>query len=85
MTLKDKFQQWFINDEEDEHYKGMVELVSIEHEKLADEHAIGFADWLDTLKPHQRVSFWSKNGEYKGKFDMDNEQLLEIYKKENNL
>jgi hypothetical protein len=45
MTLKEKFQQWFINDEEDEHYEGMVELVSIEHEKVADEFAIGFAEW----------------------------------------
>jgi hypothetical protein len=46
MTLKEKFQQWFINDEEDEHYEGMVELVSIEHEKVADEFAIGFAEWV---------------------------------------
>lgn len=42
MTLKDKFQQWFINDEDDEHYVGMVELVSIEHEKIAEDFAIGF-------------------------------------------
>ena len=84
MTLRERFQQWFINDE-DEHYEGMVETVAIEHEKIASEFAIGFADWLDTLKPYQRVSFWSKNGEYKGKFDMDNEQLLEIYKKEKGL
>jgi hypothetical protein len=46
MTLKDKFRQWFVNDEEDEHYEGMVDLVSIEHEKIADDFAIGFAEWL---------------------------------------
>lgn len=34
MTLKEKFEQWFINDEEEEHYIGMVETVAIEHEKI---------------------------------------------------
>lgn len=66
---------------EDISYSRMNEMFN----ELADEFAIGFADWLDTLKPYQRVSFWSKNGEYKGKFDMNNEQLLEIYKKEKGL
>lgn len=46
MTLKERFQQWFINDEEDEHYEGMVELVSIEHEKVAGLFAIEFAEWI---------------------------------------
>jgi hypothetical protein len=50
MTLKEKFKQWFINDEEDEHYEGMVELVSIEHEKIAEEFAIGFAEWITQAK-----------------------------------
>jgi hypothetical protein len=69
MTLKDKFEQWFINDEEDEHYEGMVELVSIEHEKIADEFAIGFAKWMY---------------DYKGDINKV-EELLEIYKKEKGL
>ena len=75
MTLKDKFQQWFINDEEDEHYEGMVELVSIEHEKLADEHAIDFRDFCNKRaneKPLSNVGLSSK-------------ELLEIYKKEKGL
>ena len=46
MTLRDKFEQWFINDEDDEHYVGMVEAVAIEHEKIAEEFAIGFAEWI---------------------------------------
>ena len=50
--------------------------------KIAEDFAIRFADWKDKLKPSQKVSFWSKNGEHKGKFDMDNEQLLEIFKRE---
>ena len=39
MTLRDRFEQWFINDEEDEHYEGMVKQVAIAHEKIADEFA----------------------------------------------
>jgi len=46
MKLKEKFEQWFINDE-DEHYEGMVETVAIEHEKIAEDFAIKFAEWLD--------------------------------------
>ena len=36
MTLKERFKQWFIDDEEDEHYEGMVEAVAIEHENSTD-------------------------------------------------
>lgn len=78
MTLKEKFKQWLDTDPR-------VQIREVQLEVIADEFAIGFADWLDTLKPYQRVSFWSKNGEYRGKFDMDNEQLLKIYKKEKGL
>ena len=39
MTLRERFEQWFINDQEDEHYEGMVEQVAIAHEKIADEYA----------------------------------------------
>ena len=73
MTLKDKFQQWFINDEEDEHYEGMVELVSIEHEKIADEYAIEFAEWSKSL--YVATDYKFKN----------TKELLEIYKKEKGL
>ena len=45
MTLKERFQQWFINDVE-EHYEGTVEEVAIEHERLAGDFAIGFAEWI---------------------------------------
>jgi hypothetical protein len=71
MTLKDKFQQWFINDEEDEHYEGMVELVSIEHEKIAEDFAIGFAEWL--LNSNHFIQL------------LDTKELLESYKKEKGL
>ena len=53
--------------------------------QLNDEYAIEFAEWVEKLTPIQRVSVWSKNGQIKGLFNMDNEQLLEIFKKEKGL
>lgn len=38
---------------------------------------IEFATWMNKLTPSQRVSVWSKNGEHKGLFNMDEEQLFE--------
>ena len=69
MTLRDRFEQWFINDEEDEHYEGMVEQVAIAHEKITDEFAIGFAEFcfMNSLSKYP-------NNNYK--------ELLEIYKKQ---
>jgi len=71
MTLNERFQQWFINDVE-EHYEGMVELVSIEHERLAGLFAIEFAEWCIFNEVNK-----SPNYSYK--------KLLEIYKKEKGL
>jgi hypothetical protein len=86
MTLKEKFQQWFINDEEDEHYEGMVELVSIEHEKVADEFAIGFAEWSSFYRDKNRNSKLDMLHS-KSKYDESytTKELLEIYKKEKGL
>ena len=50
-------------------------------EKQRDEFAIGFANWVNKLTPSQKVSVWSKNGEHSGLFTMDNEQLLDKYKR----
>ena len=81
MTLKDKFEQWFINDE-DEHYEGMVELVSIEHERIADDFAIEFAQWVrkETYYEHLTKEFIYKRNVYESE-----KELLEIYKKEKGL
>ena len=72
MTLKERFEQWFINDEEDEHYEGMVEQVAIAHEKIADEYA-----------KQVLVSYVnSKTLQYKlsqGDYNLD--ELLQIIKK----
>jgi hypothetical protein len=74
MTLKEKIGDVYVD-----------KSISENLEKIADDYAIEFAEWLDKLTPRQRVSVWSKNGESKGLFNMDNEQLLEIFKKENGL
>ncbi len=50
-------------------------------EKMVEEKAVGFADWLSKLQPSQKVSAWSKNGEHCGLFTMDNEQLYKKYLK----
>ena len=50
-------------------------------EKQKEEFAIGFANWLSKLSPSQKISVWSKNGEHSGLFTMDNEQLLDKYKR----
>ena len=50
-------------------------------EKMVEEKAVGFADWLSKLQPSQKVSVWSKNGEHRGLFTMDNEQLYKKYLK----
>lgn len=84
MTLKEKFQQWFINDEEDEHYEGMVELVSIEHEKIAEDFAIGFADWCKQEYELEDTAFHNKWLDVDGTY-VSSKQLLEIYKKEKGL
>jgi hypothetical protein len=74
MTLKERFQQWFINDIE-EHYEGTVEEVAIEHERIADEYAIGFAEWCVKNELFYSIQY----GRIKTK------ELLEIYKKEKGL
>ncbi len=46
-----------------------------------DEFAVDFANWLSKLIPSEKVSVWSKDGQYGGLFTMDNEQLLDQYKR----
>ena len=73
MTLNERFQQWFINDVE-EHYEGTVEEVAIEHEKIADEFAIGFASWF--------ILYYREEAFYNESYI---KEMLEIYKKEKGL
>lgn len=53
-------------------------------EHHSDDLAINFAQWLEEISPAQKVSVWSKDGQYQGLFNMDKEQLLEKYKRKMN-
>ena len=75
MKLEQKFEA--VEPNHKNYLEGLVEV--------ADEFAIDFANWVENLTPDRKVSVWSKNGEWKGLFTMDNEQLLEKYKKEKGL
>lgn len=50
-------------------------------ENYAQQKAIAFADYVEKLSPANRVSFWSKDGQVKGLFSMDNEQLFERFQR----
>lgn len=45
----------------------------------AREQMIAVLDWYEKLTPSQKVSVWSKSGEFKGLFDMDSEQLVDRF------
>jgi hypothetical protein len=47
--------------------------------KEEQQFAIAFANWLDKLSIVNRISVWSKDGQYSGLFQMDNEQLMATY------
>ena len=64
MTLKEKFFNWYPKQD--------AEFISEQCEQIADDYAIGFAEWL------MKTRFQSiKN--------IKTEKLLEIYKKEKGL
>jgi hypothetical protein len=75
MTLKEKFDKVMVYpfSEYREQMKVIKEENSSEYEKIADEFAIGFAEWIK----EEMLS--------KGKYNMiakPTKELLEIYKKE---
>jgi hypothetical protein len=75
MTLKEKFHQWLKTEPFNSKYR--VTLREAQCEVIADEFAIGFAEW-----------FWTnKDKFYKGERDyyLEFKELLEIYKKEKGL
>lgn len=76
MTLKERFEQWFINDQEDEHYEGMVEQVAIAHEKIADEYA---KQVLVSYLNSETLQYKQSQGVY----SLD--ELLQIIKKQRGL
>lgn len=66
MTLKEKF--WNIRE------KSFTDRM-IESEKIADEFAIGFAEWIIENRPSHIIF----------RYKYSSKQLLEIYKKEKGL
>jgi len=55
---------------------GFERYHDIEGFKFKSSDMIEFATWMNKLTPSQKVSVWSKNGEHKGLFTMDEEQLF---------
>ncbi len=79
MTLKQKFEQYAKQEVlENKNYNAE------EYEEIADEFAIGFAEWCDDEGYTQinNLSLWKSLDDEKGKYS---KELLEIYKKEKGL
>jgi hypothetical protein len=70
MTLKEKFHQWLRT--EPYSLRDAVTLREAQCEVITDEFAIGFAEWLEKL--HWEIYY-----------NTTAKELLEIYKKEQNL
>ena len=79
MTLKEQFKERLYNQSHDDSECLRIRFENIDkvidsQEKIADEFAIGFAEWLITIYNEDIIyDAYSK------------EELLEIYKKENDL
>ena len=56
--------------------KGFTACRDAEGYEFKASDMVNFASWMNKLTPAQKVSVWSKNGEYKGLFTMDEEQLF---------
>ena len=82
MTLKEKFHQWLRT--EPYSLKDAVTLREAQCEVIADEFAIGFADWI-SMRCYitKDNSYWLIRNE--GDIKKNPKELLEIYKKEKGL
>lgn len=78
MTLKEKF-----NDLVPKEFGGMQESLLSNCEKIADEFAVSFADWLDLDETQDLIQSLQMVGEL-SKIPKTKE-LLEIFKKEKGL
>ena len=77
MTLKDKFKERLYNQSHDDSECLRIKFENIDkvinsQEQIADEFAIGFAEWFDDLDEDYCKNYTIK-------------ELLEIYKKEKGL
>jgi hypothetical protein len=81
MTLKEKFHLWLKTEPNSSRDK--VTLREYQLEVIADEYAIGFAEWLN-----EEYSYYHGDGEYYNHVEnkwYKLKELLEIYKKEKGL
>ena len=80
MTLQEKFKQWLDTDPRLQIREVQLYVIEEQLELIADEFAIGFAEWLN-----EEYSYYHGDGEY---YDhvankwYKLKELLEIYKKE---
>lgn len=80
MKLREKFEPftYFCDGNNSMERQYQREDNAVECEKVADEFAIGFAEWLQTHSADKWMTMW--NGEWIG-----TKGLLEMYKKEKGL
>ena len=79
---KEYFKSWSFGETNPNHFYNVLRDAykkAKEQYQYTKQDMIEFAEWKDKLSPSQKVSVWSKNGESKGLFNMDNEQLLEKF------
>jgi hypothetical protein len=73
MTLREKFKQWLDT-------KPRCQIRDVQLEVIADDYAIGFAEWVEKLSGSHIDSL-----DYYLYLDNTIKELLEIYKKEKGL
>jgi hypothetical protein len=75
MTLKEKFKQWLDTDPR-------LQIREVQLEVIAEEFAIGFADWISE---QPEVKIIKKSGLDNCYIKMTSKELLKIYKEEKGL
>lgn len=77
MTLKEKFKQWLDTEPQEQ-------IREVPLEKIADEFAIGFAEFSINYNYHPMHKVWIRYGKTANE-KFTTIELLEIYKKEKGL
>lgn len=81
MKIREKF-----NSLVPEEFGGMQEPTLTECEKIADEFAISFAEWVDDNYFRMgRTNLWSESTDWENNIKITTKELLEIFKKEKGL
>jgi hypothetical protein len=76
MTLKEKFKQWLDK-------KPRLQIREVQLEVIADEFAIGFAEWFTNEQSPYSITYGNQEVRFSDfRKDYTIKELLEIYKKE---